>query len=114
MTAPTDTDIPRLYEKETAAAIRPLLRKVFQSAKFSVTVGRGAMVSSVHVRWAGGPTAAAVRESIEQFQAGNFNGLTDSYDYDDTKRVQGLVGGWSDAHIYRPGVKFIVLHRSES
>lgn len=105
MTAPTTDALPRLNEKETAKAIRSLLRAAFRRTKFSVTVGRGSMVSSVRVEWTGGATREQVAESTDQFAAGNFDGMTDSYEWDQSRRVH--VNGT----IYRPGTQYIQLQR---
>ena len=70
-----------LGPKETAAILRRLLRAAFPAVKFSVVTERGSMVSSVRIAWTDGPTAKRVEEIAGRFEAGHFDGMTDSYDY---------------------------------
>jgi hypothetical protein len=71
-----------LYPKSTAALIRKVLKARFPACKFSVTTGRGSMVSSVDIEWTDGPSTKLVNSIVGKFQSGSFNGMTDSYDYD--------------------------------
>lgn len=100
--------LPSLEPKQTAAVIRRVLRETFPAAKFSVTTGRGSMVSSVDIRWTDGPTVGAVDAIVGRFQAGSFNGMTDSYDYD-RDRVIELPGG-----TFRPGTRYVHTNRRTS
>lgn len=98
-------EIPTLWPKETAKVIRRLLRAAFPATAFSVTIGRGAGVSSVDVRWTDGPTGARVDAIVAGFEAGRFDGMTDSYEYD--RDAYLLV----DGKPYRPGTKYVMTQR---
>jgi len=97
-----------IYPKETAAIIKALLRKSFPATKFSVTTGRGSMVSSVHVHWTDGPTAQRVNAVCKQFEAGHFDGMTDSYTYAADRAV--VVDGVT----YEPCTKYVFPERKIS
>jgi len=75
--------------KTPAQAIREELKIAFPTIKFSV---RKDGYSCVNIRWTDGPTQSAVNESIGKYKMGNFDGMTDSYDYsnrrDDIPQVQ--------------------------
>lgn len=101
-------ELPSLCPKETAVAIRGILKKAFPTCKFSVVTERGSMVSSVRVRWTDGPTVKLVEALIACFEAGSFDGMTDSYDYDrDTFLML-------DGVLQRPGCKYIFTERRVS
>lgn len=70
-----------LTPKSSATLIRQILRAAFPATKFRVTTGRGAGVSSVHIRWTDGPTPARVDELVQPFSCGHFDGMTDSFNY---------------------------------
>ena len=98
-------ELPSLHPKATAAAIRKLLRATFPACRFSVTVGRGSGVSSVDVRWTDGPTVARVEALVSCFEAGSFDGMTDSYSYDrDTYLMV-------DGAMCRPGTRYVMTAR---
>jgi len=94
--------------KETAAIVRKLLRKAFPACKFSVVTERGAMVSSIRIGWTDGPSEKAVDAIVQQFKAGDFDGMTDSYTYDRDHFVQ------VDGVTYRPGCQYIFTNRAIS
>ncbi len=71
----------RLNPKSSAVLIRKILKGAFPATAFSVTIGRGAGVSAVDVRWTDGPTAARVEALVKGFEQGRFDGMTDSYEY---------------------------------
>jgi hypothetical protein len=100
--------LPTLSDKETAKVIRSLLRATFPTTTFSVRCGRGAGVSSVRISWTDGPTAARVDSLVGAFEAGSFNGMTDSYDYDRDSFLN------IDGVMYRPGTRFIFTERTLS
>lgn len=94
-----------LGSKETAAVLRKVLKAAFPATRFSITTGRGAGVSSVRVAWTDGPSQKAVESIAYRFEAGTFNGMTDSYDYDRSAflSVEGTV--------MRPGCRFVFCNR---
>lgn len=94
-----------LSPKETATVIRRVLRAAFPAAKFSVTTARGSMVSSVDIRWTDGPTVGAVDAIVGAFEAGSFDGMTDSYNYDRNSFLM------IDGVMYRPGTRYVHTHR---
>lgn len=65
--------------KTTAAQdIRAALKAAFPGVKFSV---RKESYSSVRVTWTDGPPVAAVDAIADQWSAGTFDGMTDSYSW---------------------------------
>ncbi|MGH9887100.1 MAG: LPD29 domain-containing protein, partial [bacterium] len=99
---------PSLSPKETAVVIRRVLRTAFPATKFSVRTERGSMVSSVRVSWTDGPTVARVDAVVGCFEAGHFDGMTDSYEYDRDRHL--IVDG---TH-YRPGCRYVSTSRTIS
>ncbi|MEI2263574.1 hypothetical protein OHC51_21695 [Stenotrophomonas indicatrix] len=57
--------------------IRKALKAAFPKVKFSVRSD----YSAARVRWTDGPTVAAVDDVVKRFKAGNFDGMTDCYEY---------------------------------
>lgn len=102
------SELPSLCPKETAAIIRGVLRKTFPACKFSVVTKRGSMVSSVRISWTDGPTAARVESLVGGFEAGRFDGMTDSYDYDNSRHI--II----DGKRYRPGTRYVTCERKIS
>lgn len=100
--------LPTLYPKETAAAIRKLLKAQYPSTKFSVKTERGSMVSSVRISWTDGPTKHAVGSLVGSFEAGKFDGMTDSYDYDHDHVLM------IDGAQYTPGCRYVFCEREIS
>jgi len=69
----------RISTTDTAKLVRQELAKVFGKAtRFSVTCRDG---SCINVRWTDGPTDKEVEKAIGHFKAGDFDGMTDSYEY---------------------------------
>lgn len=99
---------PTLDPKATAVAVRKVLKAAFPACKFSVVTERGSMMSSVRVSWTDGPTVNAVEALVEPFEAGKFNGMTDSFDYDNSRalNVEGV--------LYRPGTRYVTTSRRKS
>lgn len=66
--------------KQTTAAqdIRTALKTAFPGVKFSV---RKDSYTCVRVSWVDGPDYQSVADVAEQWQAGHFDGMTDSYVY---------------------------------
>lgn len=67
-----------------AKNIRIELKRAFPVVKFSVTSKSYSMGNSVDVSWTDGPTAQQVDQIINKYEAGSFDGMTDSYSYEDT------------------------------
>jgi len=65
----------------TAKKIKERLTTLYPRVKFSVTSDTFSMGNSVDIRWTDGPTSDAVNAITKQYQYGNFDGMTDSYDY---------------------------------
>lgn len=97
--------VPTLGPKETAAAIRKILKKAFPGTTFSTVTERGSMVSSVRVSYVDGPTRKRVHALVDGFEAGHFDGMTDSYEYDRTRVLE--VNGT----VYRPGTRYVFVER---
>lgn len=75
---PEYADYDRGSHRDTAAKnMRRELKRAFPGVKFSVTQERG--VSSICVRWTGGPSQDEVEKVAYKFKRGHFDGMTDSY-----------------------------------
>ena len=70
-------------DRVTTAAknIRIELKRVFPSVKFAVRTSRYSGGESIRVCWTDGPTSDQVEAIINKYEAGSFDGMTDSYDY---------------------------------
>jgi hypothetical protein len=101
----TATTPQYLNAKGTAALLRRVLRATFPATKFTVHTSRGAGTSSVSIGWTDGPSVARVNELTRQFQAGNFDGMTDMYDYDPARVVE------VDGVLYRPNCRYVFTSR---
>jgi hypothetical protein len=64
-----------------AMNIRADLKKNFPGVKFSVKSERYSGGDSVNVYWTGGPDEKDVENVIDRYEAGSFDGMTDSYTY---------------------------------
>lgn len=64
-----------------AKNVRTQLKAAFPGVKFRVTTDRFSMGDSLHVSWTDGPESARVEAIVKQYQAGRFDGMTDSYEY---------------------------------
>lgn len=67
---------------DTAKLIKQDLKTAWPTVKFSVRTGRGAGVSAVDVYWTDGPTEKQVEAVVGKYEAGQFNGMIDMYEYD--------------------------------
>lgn len=99
-----------LSPKTTAQVLRTVLKNAFPATKFSIVTNRGSMVSSVRISWTDGPTTKEVEAFSGPFEMGRFDGMTDSYDYDNKADRQLLVNG---VH-YEAGCKYVMTSRSIS
>ena len=71
---------------EAAAAIRRVLSMTYPTTKFRVTSRSFAGGNDVRVSWTDGPTDAAVQSLVRMYEMGTFDGMTDSYQYDNVQR----------------------------
>ncbi len=78
---------PHMSDHAIAAAnIKLELQAKFPGVKFSVISDSFSGGNSVTAKWTDGPTEEEAREIINYYQHGNFDGMTDMYNY---KRVTG-------------------------
>lgn len=63
--------------------IRIELKRAFAATKFSIKSRTFSMGDSIDVEWTDGPTSKQVDEILNKYQAGDFDGMTDYYDYRD-------------------------------
>jgi len=68
-----------------ATAIREELKKEFPAVKFSVKSSNFAGGDSVHISWIEGPTSREVDAFTNKYQYGSFDGMTDMYNYSNTR-----------------------------
>ena len=104
------TEIESLGPKQTAQVLRGILRQTFPATKFSVVTERGSMMSSVRVSWTDGPTASLVKAITNRFEAGHFDGMTDSYDYAPLADRTLLI----DGKVFRAGTQYVSEERKIS
>jgi hypothetical protein len=97
-------------QKETAQFIRQVLKKEFPYSKFSVTMDRGAMVTSVSVRYVDGPPLTAVNNAISWISGKSFDGMDDSTHYHTTE----LDGRQVQFSGYRPSVSRLFTDESDT
>ena len=64
-----------------AKNVRIELARAFPGIKFSVTTSRFAGGDSLRVKWTDGPTDSQVSAIAAQYEAGDFDGMTDCYNY---------------------------------
>lgn len=64
-----------------AKNIRIELARAFPGIKFSVRSERFSMGDAIRVSWTDGPTTAQVEEITSWYTAGDFDGMTDCYNY---------------------------------
>lgn len=104
------TSLPSLGAKATASILRGILRQQFPATKFSVVTERGSTVSAVRVSWTDGPTVDLVKGITARFEAGHFDGMTDSYDYAPANERTLLI----DGKAYVAGTRYIFEERKIS
>ena len=68
-----------------AKEIRKILKENFPTTKFRVRSSNFSMGDSVDVSWTDGPTNKKVNELIGHFQYGHFDGMTDMYEYSNSR-----------------------------
>lgn len=93
-----------------ARNIRKELKKAFPGIKFSVRSKGYSGGNDIRVEWTDGPTLKAVQEIANKYKQGDFDGMTDSYNYDRRNIWTEVFGGtkyiftnreYSDAHIQK-------------
>lgn len=82
---------------KAAKAIREELKKHFPTTKFSVRSKSFSMGDDVRVDWTDGPTITQVKEITEKYQSGNFDAMTDIYEYNNRQNI--------------PQTKYVILQR---
>lgn len=70
---------------KAAKAIREELKEAFPGVKFKVTSENYSGGDSVRGSWIDGPTERQVREITDKYQYGKFDGMTDMYEYTNTR-----------------------------
>jgi glyceraldehyde-3-phosphate dehydrogenase/erythrose-4-phosphate dehydrogenase len=70
---------------KAAKMIRQELKKAFPSTKFSVTSSNYSMGDSVRIDWTDGVTTDQVNAIVRKYQYGSFDGMTDSYNYTNSR-----------------------------
>lgn len=76
-----------------AKNIRAELREAFPNTKFSVRSSRFSGGNAIDIDWVDGPTTEPVNQLVGKYKAGEFDGMTDCYDY---KRSNER--GFNDSH----------------
>lgn len=68
--------------KEAAAAIRKELKQTFPGTKFSVVTRRG---GAIDIEWVDGVHDSLVEKVVSKYEYGSFNGMTDCYEYSNSR-----------------------------
>jgi len=76
-----------------AANLKTELTREFSGVKFSVKSESYAGGDAIRVRWDFGPTADEVAKFTDKYREGNFDGMTDSYDYNHDNVWPDVFGG---------------------
>lgn len=93
-----------------ARNIRRELKDKFPGVKFSVRSKGYSGGNDIRVGWIDGPTLKAVQSITNKYEEGQFDGMTDSYNYDNRNSWVDVFGGtkylftersYSDTHIQR-------------
>ena len=87
----------------TAKAIRERLKAEFPEVKFSIKSDNFSGGNSVHISWMDGPIESLVSRITDAYQYGNFDGMTDCYNYHNISPDLGC-----------PGSKYVSCSRSQS
>lgn len=64
-----------------AKLIRAELKEKFPKVKFSIRSENFAGGNSVHISWVDGPKQDVVGDVVDKYQDGDFDGMTDCYNY---------------------------------
>lgn len=87
-----------------AKNIRIQLKAAFPGVKFSVKTSSYSCGNSINIRWTDGVTVQQVNEITREYSLGDFDGMTDSYEYDQSDY-------WTDAF---GGTKYVFNERTLS
>jgi len=88
-------------QAETAKEIRKELKVNFPNVKFTVRSEGFSMGDAVNIRYEDGPTTDKVEEIVNKFQYGHFDGMTDMYEF-------------SNSRDDIPQVKYVMVNRDMS
>ncbi len=77
----TETKKPATAHAQVAKLIRADLKAAFPGMKFSVRSESFSMGDAVTVSWTNGPAVGQVSAVVDKYQAGDFDGMTDSYNF---------------------------------
>lgn len=82
-----------LNTKETAKAVRVILKSEFPGVKFSVRGDNYSMGSSIIIKWTDGPTSKTVESKIEHLGGKHYNslGITRNYSPELLERIKDTV-----------------------
>ena len=86
--------------KDVAKLVRAELRAAFPAVKFSVRCSTGTAAAWMNVSWSDGPTTRQVDEITGRFEGRKFNGMTDSYDSQDSVLVAGSGDAMPEEIVY--------------
>jgi len=92
-----------------AKNIRIELKNAFPGVKFNVTTSRFSMGDDISVKWTDGPTSKEIDSIIDKYSDGDFDGMTDCYNYRGSIWTETFGGGkyvnsnrcYSDAFLTR-------------
>jgi len=84
-----------------AKQIKQALKKAFPTIKFSVKSDTYSGGNSVSIHWTDGPRTELVKAIAGKYQYGSFDGMTDSYDFNN--KIEGL-----------PQVQYVMEQRNMS
>lgn len=87
----------RFDYKQKAKNVRAMLKHQFPKTKFSV---RKHDTSSIYIYWTDGPTTIDVKNVIEYFLAGHYNGMEDIFEHDSTP-FNSVFGGFDSINYER-------------
>ena len=73
-------------QAQAAKLIRKELKQAFPGIKFTVTSKGYSGGDSVSIGWDNGPTYDAVCKVVRKYEYGSFDGMTDSYNYDNVRK----------------------------
>lgn len=80
------TNTTKTEAAQTAQAIRTELKRAFPGMPFSVRSKNYSGGDSVRIEWTNGPDVDSVNAIAARFEAGSFDGMTDSYTYNPDRK----------------------------
>ena len=84
-----------------AKNIRIQLKAAFPGVKFSVKTSSYSGGNNIDIRWTDGATVQQVNEITREYALGSFDGMTDSYEYDQSNYWTDAFGGTKYISNYR-------------